>query len=588
MPRSYLYSALSVVILAVGGFAYTLAVGNEPLLGLDLQGGVSVVLQPTEEASDEALDQTLEIIRNRVDGLGVAEPEISRQGETIVVDLPGVEQQQRALELVGQTAELRFRPVILDPSLMAGITASGGLTPELDPDAVESDETEPDEAELDETGDVDGEPEGDVVNESEVDPGTEGSDEESMGPIRRRQNDTDDEPAESESEAPSDELPAIEGAPSEELSGPLAEALEVCSSGEVTTPEGDNPTDYVVLEAQAAPGEPSGLYCLGPVFESTSGQLLTGQMLEGADVSLDTFNGWAVNPVFRGGADGIDIFNEAAALCSQPTIGANGDICPAIGIDSQTGQPRGALAIVLDGEVISAPLINASSFVRDQIVISGSFEEEGARNLALALRFGALPVELEPQQTRTVSATIGEDVLRSGVIAGLVGLVFVALYLLLYYRLAGLVAIGGLVLSGLMLWTIIGYLGDRYGLAISLAGIVGLIVSIGVSADSNIVYFENVKDVAGKGRRVGTAVERAYRSAISTIVKADVVSLIAAVLLYVLTVGAVKGFALYLGIATLLDLVVSYLFMRPALAWIANRPAVRANPRLVGMPEGSA
>ena len=173
--------------------------------------------------------------------------------------------------------------------------------------------------------------------------------------------------------------------------------------------------------------------------------------------------------------------------------------------------------------------------------------------------------------------------LRSGTLAGLIGLGLVALYLLAYYRLAGLVAIAGLALSGLMLWTIISWFGATQGLAISLAGVVGLIVAIGVSADSNIVYFENVKDSIRSGRRVPTAVERAFRTSISTIVKADVVSLIAAVLLYFLTVGAVRGFAFYLGVATLLDLFVSYLFMRPALSWIANLGVVRKNPRLLGL-----
>ena len=247
--------------------------------------------------------------------------------------------------------------------------------------------------------------------------------------------------------------------------------------------------------------------------------------------------------------------------------------------------PTRRLAIVLDHQVISAPSINAQSFARNQIVISGAFEEEEARLLAEALRFGALPLELQAQEIRTVSASIGQDVLQSGLIAGLIGLALVALYLMAYYRLAGLVAISGLIISGALLWTIVAWFGDRYGLALSLAGVVGLIVAIGVSADSNIVYFENVKESYMSGRRVPTAVERAYQSAISTIVKADVVSLIAAVLLYWLTVGAVRGFAFYLGLATILDLIISWSFMRPALAWLARRKAVEENPTLLGLPK---
>ena len=313
-------------------------------------------------------------------------------------------------------------------------------------------------------------------------------------------------------------------------------------------------------------------WCLGPAI--VNDEFLTGDMIETAAVALNPGAGWSVNPTFNAGPNGIDRFNQIAAICF---------------LRDPATCPTGQLAIVLDHQVISAPAINAGSFARDVITISGGqqspFEEEEARRLAEALRFGALPLELVAQETRTVSATIGQDVLRAGVIAGLIGLAFVALYLLAYYRLAGLVAIGGLLLSAALLWTIIAWFGETFGLALSLAGVVGLIVAIGVSTDSNIVYFENVKDSYRSGRRVPTAVERAYESAISTIVKADVVSLIAAVLLYLLTVGAVRGFAFYLGLATILDLIISWMFMRPALKWLAGRSAVEDNHRLLGLPE---
>lgn len=522
MSRNHVLSALFVIIVAVGGFIYTLAAGNEPLLGLDLQGGVSVVYQTVGEADEEALNQTVEIIRSRVDALGVAEPEISRQGDTIVVDLPGVEQQQRALQLVGQTAELRFRPVLLDlgPLTQFDAATDGG----------------------DETGSDTGDEEG------------------SLGNVRERQA-SDESPPEDGSvadEPPAEDEPVadqpVDGEVPPALSATDLAIQTACLSGQLTPPEDDLPESFVLLESREG-----GALCLGP-------SLLTGSALEGSEVGFDGRE-WSVNPVFKAGEEGIDRFNAIAQLCNPPS-----ELCPS-----------GRLAIVLDGQSISAPTIQVSSFERDRIVISGSFTEDEARDLNTALRFGALPVELEAQATRTVSATIGDDVLRSGTLAGLIGLGLVALYLLAYYRLAGLVAIAGLVLSGLMLWTIISWFGATQGLAISLAGVVGLIVAIGVSADSNIVYFENVKDAVNSGRRIPTAVERAFRTSISTILKADIVSLIAAVLLYFLTVGAVRGFAFYLGVATLLDLFVSYLFMRPALAWFANLGAVKKNPHLLGL-----
>lgn len=532
-------SALIVIAVAVLSAIYTVVVGNQPLLGLDLQGGVSVVLRPTVPADEEALAQTVEIIRSRVDALGVAEPEISTQGDTIVVDLPGVKEQQRALELVGQTAELRFRPVIFD------LGPATGLEPELDPSI-----TDPT---ADDDGDGDGE-------ESSL-----GSSNGRFAPVLVRQDTDDDADGEVTTQESDGGVTTQEsdGEVTTQEQGTIApdelEIIEACSISGVTPPEEDVASRPVVLA-----DETGNRVCLGPT-------LLTGDALETAGVDLDVA-GWTVNPVFRSGPNGIDLFNEAATLCwidrPDPLI------CPA-----------GRLAIVLDHEVVSSPRIVVPNFSRDGIVISGDFEEEGARDLAAVLRFGALPVELETQQTRTVSASIGEDVLQAGVISGAIGLALVALYLLAYYRLAGLVAIAGLLISGALLWAIIAWFGENLGLALTLAGVVGLIVSVGVSADSNIVYFENVKDAYRSGRKIPTSVERAYKSAISTIVKADIVSLIAAALLYWLTVGAVRGFAFYLGLATLLDLVISWMFMRPALAFLARRKAVTKNPLLLGLPQ---
>jgi len=573
MTRGQKISALSVVAAAVLGILFTVIAGNQPLLGLDLQGGVSVVLEPTgvadgqdgqgtgREVTDEALELTVELLRGRIDSIGVAEPEISRQGDNIVVALPGlVEDQEEALDRLRQTAELRFRPVLL--TLGPALDLDGGT----------------------DTGD-DGEDDGSTVSESPITTEAPSGDdaEDSMsgagrfGAVQLAQGstttteaaddagsgDTDDAETDGAEAEPTDGEDA-DPATSEDEQPPPADlgALTNCLTGEVTPDTEDGIEDTVILE------DADGVrYCLGPAI--LDGELLTGDMVESADVGLGAGVGWQVNPTFRPGPNGIDKFNSIAAVCFL----GDPNVCP-------TRQ----LAVVLDHEVISAPSINAGRFARDQIQISGTFEEEEARRLAESLRFGALPLELVAQETRTVSASIGSDVLRSGVIAGLIGLGLVALYLLAYYRLAGLVAISGLLLSGALLWTIVAWFGSTFGLALTLAGVVGLIVAIGVSADSNIVYFENVKDSYRSGRRVPTAVERAYESAISTIVKADVVSLIAAVLLYLLTVGAVRGFAFYLGLATILDLIISWMFMRPALGWLARRSAVEANPRLLGLP----
>ena len=271
---------------------------------------------------------------------------------------------------------------------------------------------------------------------------------------------------------------------------------------------------------------------------------------------------------FKGGEKGIDAWRAAAKECYGGTA-----LCP-------TRQ----LAIVLDGRVLSAPTVNDDFSDSTSAQITGSFSRNDAKNLATALRYGALPVELERQQAQEVSATVGKDALNAGVVAGIIGLAIVTIYILLYYRIFGAVAITSLALSFGLMWAIISWLGASRGLALTLSGVVGIIVSIGVSIDSNIVYFEVIKDDMHTGRNLRSSAERAFRSAIRTIIRADSVSLIAAALLYWLTVGSVRGFAFYLGLATLLDLLAAYFFMRPAVLLLARTRMAERAPDLVRHP----
>ncbi len=530
MSRRQLSYLIGMIVLAIGGLIATFAVGNEPLLGLDLQGGVEVRYQATEETTTESLDQAVEIIRSRVDSLGVAEPEISRVDDGILVQLPGVEDTDRALELVGATAELQFRPVVARHT-------SGGTLADLgidDPvqfydDAVASaattiapDSTAPDSTSPDTTA-----PDSTVATTVPLPTTTTTILE------------TDEE-----------KIEFVEG-----LFG-LGEVPDLTSPDDA-----DDPTQNVVLAEYDDDRNEVGRYTLGPVG-------VKGDALTDARATLQGGIEWLVAPEFKAGADGIDGFNQLASDCFGRAASC----------------PSGAIAIALDGEVISAPNVNAPEFSRDQITISGGpFSESEAKDLAVALRFGALPVELEPEQQRVVSGSLGDDALNAGMIAGLIGLAIVAVYVTWYYRALGLIAILSLLVSGALLWTIISWLGSTQGLALTLAGVTGLIVSIGVSVDSNIVYFEHVKEDMRNGRTLGSSVERAFPIAFSTIVKADVASLIAAVLLYALTTGAVRGFAFYLGLATILDLVATYFFMGPAVKWLARRQSFADNPKRFGV-----
>ena len=483
---------IGITLVAIAGIVYTLAVGNEPLLGLDLQGGASVVLEPKNtdgsEVTSETLDQAVEIIRNRVDGLGVREPEITRQGDTILVQIPGVEDQARAIDLVGQTAELRFRPVLSDGS--PGVPFDPSLT-------------------------------------------------------------------------------------------------SACANSDLLA-SGDPTPDAVAGDCMIGIDKrnPARTMLLGPAprliaEEATASGRLNGEALESASARFQITE-WTVNIAFRSGSPGIDDFNRLAASCAGAT-----SVCPAGGVDPSTGRSVGRIAIEIDGVIESSPTVGTANFDRDAIVISGGqMGEQEAKDLALVLRFGALPVELEPQESRIVSSTLGEDALDAGIVAGAIGLALVSIYLIAYYRLLGIVAILSLSISGALLWTMIAWLGESQGLALTLAGVTGLIVSVGVSVDSNVVYFEHLKEDVKGGRTVRSAVERAFPIAYSTIVKADVASLIAAVVLYFLTVGQVKGFALFLGLATVLDLVATYFFMGPAIRLMASRSGLYEKPSRFGIPSG--
>jgi preprotein translocase subunit SecD len=289
-------------------------------------------------------------------------------------------------------------------------------------------------------------------------------------------------------------------------------------------------------------------------------------------------------------SEGIKAFNQIAAACfaGQPT-------CPAISSDG-----RGQVAIELDGVVESAPSINEASFERDQISISGSFTEKEAKDLALALKYGSLPVQLEQQTVQTVSATLGQDSLRAGLIAGLIGTALVLLYMCLYYRVLGLVVIAGMAIWTALNWSIISYLGVNNGLALSLSGVTGLVVSVGVTVDSYVVYFERLKDELRAGRTMRSAVDSAFKHSFRTVLIADTAAFLAAAVLYLLTVGPVRGFAFFLGLSTVLDVVVAYFFKRPLVAvlgrwgWLQRSKFVGLHAEVVpervrpGLGRGSA
>ena len=247
------------------------------------------------------------------------------------------------------------------------------------------------------------------------------------------------------------------------------------------------------------------------------------------------------------------------------------------------------IAIDLDGQVIDAPITQPTqgSFTSfgGQVQISGGFTETQAKNLATDLTYGALPVKLNRITVQTVSPSLGKSSLEAGLIAGLAGLALVMIYTIFYYRLLGIVVVAGLAVTGALLWSIIAALGHWFGTTIDLAGVIGVIVSVGITVDSYIVYFERLKDEARAGRTVRSSVDKGFRSAFRTVLAADAVSFLGAAILYELSIGDVKGFALFLGISTLLDVVVTYFFTRPFVILLGRRRGLEDTGRM-GMARG--
>jgi len=453
-----LITLIVTLAIAWGSIGTMLLAGWAPKLGLDLQGGFAVVLVAPDGTDPDTLDAAVDIMRRRIEGLGsVQEPEISVQGDrAILVQLPGVEDRDRALQAVGTTGEMSFRPVLDIAATSPALT----------------------------------DPEGDHP----------------------------------------DNLDPVTG-----LSDP-----------------DDVNADIAYLGSQ----DGSFVYIVGPAF-------LTGADMKGGRAQFSGSSGssgWVVVPEFT--SEGGEKFRQATGeLAANPV-----------------GSPERRLAIVVDGVVTSAPEVAAgvspdTGLDPNAVVITIGTSDDPqaeAEDLAAILNYGALPTTFERERVESVSASLGADSLRAGLLAGLLGLLVVAIYMVLYYRVLGLIAVVGLTVFGSILVGVIILLGQFQGTTLTLAGVTGVVVSIGITLDSYVVYFERTKEEFHGGRPLRSSVDHAYPGAFSTIIKGDTVTFMAAILLWLLAVGPVKGFALTLGIATVTDVVVSYFFTRPA-TWLAVR-----------------
>lgn len=447
-----------VFVISLGGLALTISVGLTPRLGLDLQGGTSVVLTAPEGTERDLLEVATDIMLRRIEDFGeVQEPDIAISGDdTVVVQLPGVEEEQRAIDAVGQTGFLSFRPVL------------------------------------------------------EVHPGARGP-----------------------------------------LAGTGASGIDDETG---LTIEDDIDDEAYLLYPDAVFG--SQVLRVGPAG-------LVGEHVADATAGFDPDQAeWTVS---------LNLTGEGARLFADLTADA---------ASYPIGDPRRQIAIVLDEVVVSAPSVNPTvspdtgiTGGRAQITVGGAEDARAqASDLALVLRYGSLPVAFEISAVQRVSGTLGADSLQAGIVAGLAGLALVMVVLLAMYRALGLVAIVGLAVFGSLLITLFSLLGAWQGLTLTLAGVTGIIISIGITADSYIVYFERVKEKLRVGYDVVDATEEGFRISWRTILTANVVSLLAAGLLWALAVGAVKGFAIALGLATVINLFVARTYTRRATRLLADTP----------------
>lgn len=516
---------------------------HAPRLGLDLQGGTQVILVPkqaegTGPITKEQLQQSVEIIRQRVNGFGVAEADVAIQGSgndaAIVVSVPGVNQRDIA-EQLSQTALLDFRPVstvvnpgVIDPNSLQPADDGGEQTKKSN----KTDKTKKDKTNNDASGEA---------TFAETTP--------SPSPSPTAEDQTADAL-----------VPPIEADSADDAAINNA-LLNLDCTSEASRQGGnpDNPDKWIVT----CDRDGAAKYLLEPAFiKGTSIANASAELAQGGA-------GWVVTLEFDD--EGTKALSEVSnRLVSLPS-------------------PQNQFGIVLDGLVVSSPYFQEP--INDgRAQISGNFTPEEAKNLAQVLKFGALPLTLNIAAVETVTPTLGADYLKVSLIAGALGLGLVILYLLAYYRALGMVAVVSLVLAAFITYFVFVILSRTVGLALTLAGVAGAIVAIGITADSFIVYFERIRDEIREGRTLRAACDAGWDRARGTILAADFVSLLAAVVLYFLSVGAVRGFAFVLGLTTLIDVMVAFLFTRPIVTLLArNRwftsghPLTGLDPRRLGV-----
>ncbi|MFF9207989.1 MULTISPECIES: protein translocase subunit SecD [unclassified Streptomyces] len=531
---------IAIVALTGGMFA---SGHTTPRLGIDLAGGTSITLRAVPEAGQESainktnMNTAVEIMERRVNGLGVSESEVQTQGDrNIIVNIPKGTNSKEAREQVGTTAKLYFRPVlateISGPAGTASPSPSGTGSPSASPSGKASDKDKAADKEK-ATGKASSAPSAHSTTQGRA-----------VSDALK----ADASPSASASGSPKATPSATPSGSTGDAAGKLQAqyaALD-CSNADqrANAGKGAKPTDSTVACGKNSSGQWQK-YILGPAG-------VDGTDVKKAQAVFNTQNasGWTVTMEFtsKGAKKFADITGKLA----------------------QQQSPQNQFAIVLDGNVVSDPYVR-EALTGGNAEITGRFTQQEAQSLSNMLSYGALPLTFKEDSVTTVTAALGGEQLKAGLIAGAIGLALVVIYLVAYYRGLAMIACASLLVSAALTYVIMSLLGPAIGFALNLPAVCGAIVAIGITADSFIVYFERVRDEIREGRSLRPAVERGWPRARRTILVSDFVSFLAAAVLFIVTVGKVQGFAFTLGLTTLLDVVVVFLFTKPLLTILARR-----------------
>ena len=559
--------------LAIAFGLVALAGSWKPELGLDLQGGTSIRLTPKGSPSTESLNEARKIIDQRVNGSGVAEAEVTVQGNKyIVVEIPG-DSRRDLVDTVKRQAQLRFRlvacsdsdpsrcqaadtgtPTPQDPTAPdtggtgAGVTAPAAPTP--GDSTAPSDGATPSDAATP-SGSANRAPVHYADGTDSPSPTEAPSDSASADP-----SDGATEPSDAGTPTGVPVIPSPEGGPDVAdpltwIDAPNQEAIDAYNA--FTCPQDGTP-----VNVEDDPKKPLVTCEWDPETKVAQKYLLSASMIEGseldsaaAEIPQQSVN-YVVSLDFDGG--GTDAFSKISEAL----------VCP-----SGTVPPCRQFAVVLDGQVLSAPTMN-SLITNGQAQIEGNFTQASAKSLATSLKYGALPVSFADFSVETVGPSLAGDQLTAGITAGLIGLLLVMIYCLIYYRGLGIVVVGSLLVAGASTYAMVLLLSKTANFTLTLPGIAGLIVAVGITADSFIVYFERIRDEMRDGKSMRVAVEAGWIRARATCLAADAVSLLAAIVLYIFAAGVVRGFAFALGLSTLIDLVVFFWFTKPLVSVLAK------------------